>query len=104
VEEVNDTQDEEKRDKILTLVPRVRVIPITPEMTNLVNGYLERHVFSPAVQDDALHVAAAVLSGHDALVSWNFKHLVNRARRERLNQMHRARGLPELDILAPPEV
>ena len=54
--------------------------------------------------NDALHVAAAVLHRQDILLSWNFKHLVNRRRRARVNDINISLGLPTLEILAPPEL
>jgi hypothetical protein len=54
--------------------------------------------------NDALHVAAAVLTRQDILVSWNFKHLVNRRRRARINDVNITLSLSMLEILAPPEV
>jgi len=54
--------------------------------------------------NDAVHVAAAVLTRQDILISWNFKHLVNRRRRAKINEVNTTRGLPGLEILAPPEV
>ena len=53
---------------------------------------------------DALHVASAVLTRQDILLSWNFKHLVNRRRRALVNQMNTLRGLPNIEIVAPPEI
>jgi hypothetical protein len=44
-------------------------------------GLLDRSVLPPSARDDALHVAIAVVSRQDILVSWNFRHLVNRRRR-----------------------
>jgi hypothetical protein len=41
-----------------------------------------------------LHVAACVLTLQDILVSWNFRHLVNRRRRALINEVNIARGLP----------
>jgi hypothetical protein len=54
--------------------------------------------------NDAVHVAAATLSRQDVLVSWNFKHLVNRRRRAMVCGVNAAAGLPPIDILSPPEL
>jgi hypothetical protein len=56
------------------------------------------------MRNDALHVAAAVLTRQDILLSWNFKHLVNRKRRALINQLNTAKSLPLIEILAPPEI
>jgi hypothetical protein len=49
-------------------------------------------------------VPAAVLTRQDILVSWNFKHLVNRRRRALINDLNVAGNLPTIEIVAPPEV
>jgi hypothetical protein len=54
--------------------------------------------------NEALHVAAAVLTRQDILLSWNFKPLINRRRRARINAVHMSFGLPTLEMLAPSEV
>ena len=54
--------------------------------------------------NDSLHVAAAVLSRQDVLISWNFRHLVNRRRCAQVNQVNVSRGLPTVEIVAPPEM
>jgi len=49
----------------------------TPEAEQLARRYLDAQIFPATVPDDALHVAIAILTRQDVLVSWNFKHLVN---------------------------
>ena len=53
--------------------------------------------------NDALHVAGAVLTQQDVLLSWNFKHLVNR-RRAQINEGNISIGLRTIEIVAPPEI
>ena len=54
--------------------------------------------------NDALHVAAAVATRQDILLSWNFRHLVNRRRRAMINDLNVAEGLPGIEIMVPPEI
>ncbi len=61
-------------------------------------------VFTAFMMNDAVHVAAAVLTRQDILLSWNFKHLVNRVRRAEINQVNVSQGLPTIEIIAPPEI
>jgi hypothetical protein len=65
---------------------------------------MDRGVFSAGMADDALHVAIAVVSRCQMIVSWNFKHLVNRRRRALVNESNVLMDYPPIDILAPPEV
>ena len=51
-----------------------------------------------------IRMAAAVLTRQDVLLSWNFKHLVNRRRRAQINDQNILLGLPTIEILAPPEI
>lgn len=46
----------------------------TNELANLV---IQENILRPKSRDDALHIAVAILSGADIILSWNFKHLVN---------------------------
>jgi hypothetical protein len=78
--------------------------PITEEMRQLSERCVQAGVFTAIMVNDAVHVAAAVLTRQDLLLSWNFKHLVNRFRRAKINQVNVSQGLPTIEIIAPPEI
>ncbi|HUT33259.1 MAG TPA: PIN domain-containing protein [Planctomycetota bacterium] len=103
-EELGRTQDMELRAKLVGLLEGINILPVTEEMTNLARRYVADGIFSEDMFDDAVHVAAAVLSRQDILLSWNFKHLVNRRRRAQINQTSVLLGLPTIEVAAPPEV
>jgi len=103
-EEVEQTLDPELRAKLEALVSGLIVHAVTDEAKQLARSYVDAGVFSPAMFNDAVHVAAAVQTRQDVLLSWNFKHLVNRRRRARVNEVNTSLGLPTIEILAPPEV
>ncbi len=73
-------------------------------MTELAREYIAAGIFAPVTFNDALHVSAAVLTRQNVLLSWNFKHLVNRRRRAQVNQLNMSLDLPMIEILAPPEI
>lgn len=102
--EARATGDAALRERMLALLAGCRVLPIEEEARNLAREYVRRGVFSPATAMDALHVAIAVASRQDILVSWNFRHLVNRRRRALVNEVNVLTGYPPIEILAPPEV
>jgi predicted nucleic acid-binding protein len=103
-QELEMTADARHRELLRGLLSRVIVHPITPEMEALAQIYVDGGAFTATSFNDALHVAAAVLTRQDILVSWNFKHLVNRRRRALINDLNTAGNLPTIEILAPPEV
>jgi hypothetical protein len=102
--EIESTRDVSRRTQMLALVTQVRIYPLVPEMYDLASQYISGGIFTAAIANDALHVAAAVLTRHELLVSWNFKHLVNRRRRSAVNALNVSLGLPTIEIIAPPEV
>ncbi len=67
-------------------------------------AYLDAHVVSARWAADALHVAAATVSGCRAIVSWNFQHIVNFRRIPLYNGVNQAQGYAPIAIHTPPEV
>ena len=103
-DEVLSTPDAERRHQMTDLMQDLTLVSITDDAQILADLYLERGIFTPALWNDALHVAAAVVSRQDILVSWNFKHLVNRRRRALVNQVNVVHGYPTIEIISPPEI
>ena len=103
-EELEKTPDAPRRTKLLKLLESVTLHPVTEEMQRLTQEYVKAGVFTPAMLNDAVHVATAVLTRQDILLSWNFKHMVNRTRRAKVNQVNTSLGLPSIEIIAPPEI
>jgi predicted nucleic acid-binding protein len=103
-EELEETPDPARRTLLRQLLDGITVHAISPEMRKLAANYLEAGTFTAVTYNDALHVAAAVLTQQDVLLSWNFKHLVNRRRRAQINEGNISLGLPTIEIVAPPEI
>jgi hypothetical protein len=53
---------------------------------------------------DAEHIAIATINRVDALVSWNFRHIVNLQRIRGYNSVNLKYGYPLLEIRSPLEV
>ena len=102
--ELEKTPNTDRRKRLLRLLDDVTLHRITKEMRQLSEQYVQAGVFTAIMMNDAVHVAAAVLTRQDILLSWNFKHLVNRVRRVKINQVNVAQGLPTIEIIAPPEI
>jgi len=102
--EILDTPDALRRASMLASMMHLQLLPVTLEAEQLASRYLAAGIFPSTVPDDALHVAIAVLSRQDVIVSWNFKHLVNQRRRAMIDSLNLSLGLPILRILPPPEV
>ena len=91
---------------VLEQVPisRLERISLTNEIIGLRNAYIEAGIVSERGRDDATHVAAATVARVDAIVSWNFKHIVRLDRIKAYNQVNLANGYGILTILSPRDV
>ncbi len=76
----------------------------TAECIALAKAYLDEGLFPARFADDARHVAIATITDVDALVSWNFRHLVNVERRRKIAGINLMRGYRSLDIVSPLEL
>lgn len=103
-QELEATADPQRRDRLLARITPIASVRITAEMRSLAREYVRHDIIPAAFEDDALHIAAAVLSGQDVLTSWNFRHMVNRRRRAMVNLLNASRGLRTIEILTPPEL
>ena len=79
-------------------------MPVTPEIRGLSAAYIAAGIIGRTSLDDALHVAAATVSRVDAIVSWNFKHIVRLDRIKGYNQVNLSLGYGILTIVSPKEV
>jgi len=104
VSEIKDTKDASLRATMQKLLTRFQIHPVTDEMQRLANSYVQAGAFTRVMLDDAIHVAVATVTRQDILISWNFRHLVNRRRRAIVNSVNISMGMPTIDILSPPEV
>ena len=71
------------------------------EVNRLAEQYLNQGVLSPNSTNDCFHIAYAVVSRCDAIVSWNFKHLVNFKTINRVRIVNAMNKYPEMIIVSP---
>jgi hypothetical protein len=79
-------------------------VAFTPEVESLAREYVARGVVSDAWLEDCRHVAAATVARADAIVSWNFKHIVKLDKIKGYNQVNLLNGYGVLTIISPKEV
>lgn len=92
--------------ELLLSIPSSHIerIELTTEILALRDAYLSAHIVSPRWGDDATHVAAATVARADAIVSWNFNHIVRLDKMRAYNQINLANGYGILTIITPREV
>lgn len=87
----------------LALIDFVEV-EITDETRELANKYVSEGIFPIKYFDDALHVACASVNACNAVVSWNFKHMVKLKTILAVNGINKYMGYGEIEILTPEAV
>ncbi|MDD2714484.1 MAG: hypothetical protein PHW04_01185 [Candidatus Wallbacteria bacterium] len=79
-------------------------IELTPEVLALSEAYIQKKVLTAKFSADALHIALATVAEVDALVSWNFKHIVHMDKIRLFNAVNLLLGYKNLQIFSPREV
>jgi hypothetical protein len=82
----------------------VEEIPINAEARELAIAYVAAGALGPTMENDALHVAAATVARADAILSWNFKHIVNFDRILKFNGVNIMNGYGQIPIHSPLEL
>ena len=80
------------------------VLPVTSQTLALVAAYEARGILPVRFRADMFHIALATLAEVDALVSWNFKHIVRLEKIRLFNAVNAELGCQVLSILSPREV
>ena len=80
-------------------------VVVVPEAANRLQAeYLTHGVVTAKWATDALHVAIATVTRCAAIVSWNFKHIVNYRRIPLYNAVNTLADFGEIAIYSPLEV
>jgi len=74
-------------------------------MTHLARLYIQNNILPPKSYADALHIALCIVNQMDMLLTWNYRHLANVNRRQKINLLNLAHNyLHPLQIITPLEV
>ena len=92
--------------EVLAAVPdgHIEVVRLTPAADELARNYLAEGLLTANMLADAQHIAMATVANVDALVSWNFRHVVNLPRIHGYHGVNARFGYPTLEIRSPREV
>jgi len=80
------------------------LVEITREQEQLANHYVKEGALTEKHYADAQHVAIATTQKVEALISWNFRHMVNFFKIRQYNAVNLKLGYATIDIRTPKEV
>jgi len=76
-------------------------IKVNADMLRIANTMIDLKILSQRSYIDCQHIAAAIASGCDAVVSWNFKHIVNHKTMWGVKAISALEGRSDLLIYTP---
>lgn len=103
-DELDQIEDESLKRKMDELIRDFKILKTSDKVRELAEEYIKRGVVPEKFRNDAVHIAIATVNNMGALISWNFKHLVNIKTREEVNIINRNKGFKSIQIIAPPEL
>ena len=80
------------------------LLSIDTEVEKLAERYIDEGIIPKRYREDALHIAVSVINGIDAIVSWNFEHIVKLKTRIMVNGVNKLLGYRDIEICSPEEV
>jgi len=94
--------------KLWQKVEQAKLKPVTDRLSKQANElaqtYCDKKIVPSKFKADALHIAIATLWKADALVSYNFEHIVSLETMVAVNKVNKALNLGEIFLCQPQEV
>lgn len=94
---------EPKRQQLIRFIDQINfeMQTITDDSLTLAEKFIDFGILRKKSMDDCQHLAAAILSGSDVVVSWNFKHIVNAKTIKGMRIITTAEGYKDVIICSP---
>jgi len=99
LEEIDKNTDQELREKMLNLLNSlsISILEVNEAIVKLASIYRE-HILSQEI-NDTVHIAIASYYALDAIVSWNFRHIVNLKTMKAIHEINREQQHEDIQIL-----
>ncbi|MBI3599237.1 MAG: type II toxin-antitoxin system VapC family toxin [Nitrospinae bacterium] len=105
LEEISRASKQKQKD-LLSLIEEFNLMPLEldEEIENLASLYIKHKIIPQKYEEDAVHIAVAVVNDLDVIVSWNFEHIVKLKTKINVNGINKMEGYKEIEIYSPMEV
>jgi len=103
IEELRDAKSEEKREVNADFLKTIQYTELPPsdEVESLARTYVANGVLSEKHIDDLTHVAYAVVSRCDYIITWNMRHLAREQTVSRVNAVNAVERYGNIYIATP---
>ena len=105
IREIN-RASKEKAKKLIELINEIvsEELPIDDEVIELAGRYITEGIIPEKYENDALHIAVASVNNLDAIISWNFEHIVKLKTKKEVTGVNAISGYKDIEIYSPWEV
>ncbi len=93
--------DEKEAQLRLEAIADFTRLDMSPDAVLLAQFLVDAGAVPHSSPQDAQHIAIAAVENLDYLISWNFKHIVNEAKREHISRVCRAAGFQPTNVCTP---
>ncbi len=93
-----------RKDEIIRLVSAIPLLPLAPDLEQVVEFYISNYVMPRSLVGDALHLAYASYFDIQYLLTWNCNHLANANKRKHIRVVNARLGLSTPEIVTPLEL
>lgn len=92
-----------KRSSLLEYLRQIdyKLVEVDKTILKLASKIVDMGILTPKSFDDCQHIAAAVVSNCDCIISWNFKHMVNIKTIRGVRAITTLEGYKNIDIVNP---
>jgi predicted nucleic acid-binding protein len=104
VDEIDKTKNRSLKQKMQLCASSFTVMGETQEIITLANELVQYNAVPQKSIEDAYHIAYAVVSRVDYLLSWNFRHLVRLRTKNVVRMVTTLQGYRYIEIIAPVEL
>lgn len=104
IAEIDNTSNLSLKAKMKGIVKRLKILEIESKVEELTKHYISNKAVPEAYKEDAYHIAIAVCSNIDYLLSWNFRHLVRVKTKNTVRMVNTLKGYKNIEIITPAEL
>ena len=104
IAEIESTPDQSLKNKMKQIIKDFSVLEINESVEELAKECVNYGAVPESYQEDAYHIAVAILNEMDYLISWNFRHIVRRITKDIVRMISTLRNLKQVEITTPGEL
>ena len=104
IAEIESTPDQSLKSKMKQIIKDFSVLEINESVEELAKECVNYGAVPESYQEDAYHIAVAILNEMDYLISWNFRHIVRRITKDIVRMISTLRNLKQVEITTPGEL